>query len=169
MYRMTKVLNNAVQKNNHIQIPALILDKIVNEGQISRIALSKELDVTKTIISKKVNELIANGILIETGKGNNAIGKKEILLDVNKNYKNIFVVDFSKNQLTVGIYNFNKETIFEKTIEYPKPEEIAGILEKIITEHSSKKLIDIAVLSVPTVVRGLRIFTLETNVIDGVY
>ncbi len=169
MYRMTKVLQKSIEKNNHIQIPSLIIDKIVREGEISRIALSKELDVTKTIISKKVNELIANGILVETGKGNNAIGKKEILLDLNRKYKNILVVDFSKNNLTLGIYNFKKETIFEKTVEYPKPEEIAGILEKVITEHSSKKAIDIAVLSVPMIVRGLKVFTLSDSNISGVY
>ncbi len=169
MYRMSKILEKSIQLNSNNYVPALILEKIVKTDGISRARLAKEHDISKTIISKKVNELINNKIIVETGKGNNNLGKKEILLDINKDYKNIFVIDFSKNQLTVGLYDLKKNTIFEKSFEYPKPEEISSILSKIIFENSNTNLIETVIISMPSIVRGLQVFNLNNDEILGVF
>ncbi|MFV0520194.1 MAG: ROK family protein [Lachnospirales bacterium] len=134
-----------------------IMKKIVNSGLISRSNLAKELGVTKTIISKKVNELLNVGFLIEVGKGNNSLGKKEILLDINGKHKNILVIDLSKNRFSFGIYDLKKKEIVYKYMEYPKAEEIGGIFDKIVSDYTDKNLIEVVVFSVPGVVNGLQL------------
>ncbi len=169
MYKLSKNLKNATEINKGDLIPCLVVEKILNEGPMSRVRFAKEFNFSKTLISKKVSELIAKGAVIEQGKGDNNLGKKEILIDINKDFKNIFVVDFSKNKLTIGIYNLKKEVVFEKSIDYPKAEEVLGILSKIVDEQCDKHLIDVAILSMPTVVKGLNIIDDDNRGFDEIF
>lgn len=157
MYEISKTIENKIKDNTNLIVPHMILEKIINDGMISRSSLAKELQVTKTIISKRVNELIADGLLQEVGKGNNSLGKKEILLDLNLKYRNLLVVDFSKNKLTIGVYDMKKGMIYEEAVDMPETEKVRELLETIINTKSNKELIEIVIFSMPTVVDGMKI------------
>ncbi len=131
-----------------------ILKHILKSGGISRADLAQALNSTKTTISKNANELVADEILIETGKGNNQVGKKSILLDINPNIFNFFVINLSGNIFNLGVFNLKNESLFNIEIEMPNVNEITSILEDSIQKSNTSKNITSCILSIPAVVNG---------------
>lgn len=81
----------------------LILDLLIAEGALSRANIAKRINSSKPTVSKNVDELLTDGKLIEVGKSDNSVGKKGILVDVNRHYKYVLGMDLSKNHFRVVI------------------------------------------------------------------
>ncbi len=134
-----------------------IVKHILKSGGISRADLAQALNSTKTTISKNANELVADEILIETGKGNNQVGKKSILLDINPNVFNFLVINLSGNIFNLGVFNLKNESLFNKEIEMPNINEISGILEDAVVKSNTTKTLTSCILSIPAVVHGSKV------------
>lgn len=76
MYR----INNQTMRENNIQI---ILNTIRKEGSISRSDLAARLGLTSPAVTNIVSALIKEGLLVETGRQDSALGRKPILLSIN--------------------------------------------------------------------------------------
>ncbi len=134
-----------------------IVNYILKKGAISRADLALALNSTKTTISKNANELVSEEILIETGKGNNQVGKKSILLDINPNVFNFFVVNLSGNIFNLGVFNLNNESLYNNEINIPDSKEVTALLEEAIEKSKTSKTLTTLILSIPGVVQGTKI------------
>lgn len=125
-----------LKKNNQ----RAIINYIIKNGPISRADLSKKMKISKPTVSTNVAELINMQLLKEIGYSETDIGKKPILVDFDRNYKYVLVLDFisyiSLNKISVAICNLFCETIFIDTIELPK-----GYSSKNIINDVSKDLL----------------------------
>ena len=103
---------------------SVVLDRIKGTNAISRVSLSRELNITQTTINRIVNQLIKEGLVIETGFGESSGGKKPRILkynasrayvigiEVDIDHINIILTDLSAKEMA---YISNK---FEKKIDY---------------------------------------------------
>lgn len=100
---------STIKQNNQ----KIILHLLVNEGPMSRAELAKKMNSSKPTISKNVEELILENKIIEVGKGDNLVGKKGMLLDVNPKYGYVLAIDLSKNMFNAVLANLRNEWIYE--------------------------------------------------------
>lgn len=61
----------------------LILDKIISGGPQSRADLSRHTGLSKPTVSSAIGQLIERGLVRETGRAENAQGRKATLLEFN--------------------------------------------------------------------------------------
>jgi len=94
-----------------------IIDAVIRNEQLSRSALSKELNLSKPTISTNVDKLIEMGILLEQGFGNTTMGKKPIMLSLNSNYRLVMVVDFNQTIPMMYISDLSQRIIAQRKIE----------------------------------------------------
>ncbi len=129
----------------------LILNKIFQEGPLSRSELATALNTTKTTISKNVNELLNKNILLEIGKGNNSLGKKSTLLDFSKDLYNYVFINLAGNTFKFYILDVRGELLF--SAEYTTINKI--IVTDIIQDALAtiNKRINHAILSIPAVIK----------------
>lgn len=62
----------------------LVLETIINKQPISRAAISKELGLTKATVSAIVQDLLSSSLILEVGSDDTSLGRKPILLSLNK-------------------------------------------------------------------------------------
>lgn len=83
----------------------LILREIRTSGQLSRSELAKRLQLSNPSVSKHVDDLIAKGLLIETGSAITDIGRRPIMLQFNGNRGCVAVIDLSSNDARLCVAN----------------------------------------------------------------
>ena len=77
----------------------LVLEKILNEGPISRASIAASLGLTKATVSTIVLNLIEENLIREIGSDNVALGRKPILLEFCKENGNIISIDLGVNSI----------------------------------------------------------------------
>lgn len=97
-----------------------ILDCILECGPLSRADLSKRLKISKPTVSANVNDLIGMDLLQEIGFSETDVGKRPMLVDFNKNFQYILVIDFisfiSRGKVPVAVCNLFCEPQFVETL-----------------------------------------------------
>ncbi len=146
-----KKLPQSVLKTNNKK---KILKYIFTNGAVSKADLATVLGSTKTTISKNANELIEERFIIETGKGNNQVGKKSTLLDINPDVINFFVINLAGNIFNLSIFNLKNENLYHTEIEIPNKNEIYSILESAIEKTNTHKTLTTCIFTIPAVVYG---------------
>ena len=89
----------------------LILSIIKEQGPISRVAIARETNLTKSAISKVVTNLIKRGIVEEVGIGNTSVGRKPIMLKLTTDDYFIVGVGIRRTKVFVGIANLQGNII----------------------------------------------------------
>lgn len=130
----------------------LIFNVLLTDGAMTRANIAKVTGISKPSVSKNVDELISDGIVIESGKDNNSIGKKGTILQVNKDICNLLVIDLSKNKLNIFVTNIVMDTLYEKKISLSDIEKIDCFLNEFKEEISAFK-IGLVSISYPGVVK----------------
>lgn len=87
----------------------LILTQLINNGPMSRAALSKNLGLTKATISAIVQELIDKYLITELGSDNTSRGRKPILLSFNPYCGHSISIDLEYEKLTLMTCYLNGE------------------------------------------------------------
>lgn len=77
----------------------LVLEKILNEGPISRASIAASLGLTKATVSTIVLNLIEENLIREIGSDSVALGRKPILLEFCKENGNIISIDLGVNSI----------------------------------------------------------------------
>lgn len=107
-----------------------ILRVLIEKGQMSRAAISKELDIVRSTVSESVNELIKMSIIEEGKKLNGNIGKKPTPLYFNKNLLYFIAVVISPYGINIAIVNLIGEIISEDFIDYS--DDVNDILDSTV-------------------------------------
>ena len=94
------------EHNNH-----LILKVIYDSDQISRADVARVTKLTRTTVSSAVDELAAQGILVEVGRGQSLGGKPPTLMRVNKDSRHVIGLDLGNEEMRGSIVNLRGEII----------------------------------------------------------
>ncbi len=115
---------------------------IIRKSSVSRAELSRMIGLTRAAITLIVDELIQNGILVETGTAEAEFGRKPILLDLNPDYGYSLGVSILRNGCMIGVFNF-KGALLRKKVVSLKGSFDADVCIKIIIKEL-KKIISVA-------------------------
>jgi predicted NBD/HSP70 family sugar kinase len=111
----------------------LILKKVIEEKDITRIKISKDTGLPKSTISDLVNFLIKKNVLLELKKGESQVGKKPIILELNESYQLILALDIGQVDLIAVVANLKGEILYKiEQKNYPRDDR-QQILDSIIS------------------------------------
>lgn len=84
---------------SHIKLDnqRIMLELLGEKGPMSRAEIAKFLQSSKPTVSKNIEDLLEKGLVVETGKADNLVGKKGTLVDLNHKYGYVLAMDLSKN------------------------------------------------------------------------
>lgn len=114
----------------------LVLETIINEGPLSRAALSKRLGLTKATISAIVQELLDAFYIEEIGNDHTSQGRKPILLSFCQQNGYILALDLGVESTTLMYCNLLGRNcrLFQYKL-HPNKENILPFLTQILESH----------------------------------
>ncbi|MCG7339157.1 ROK family transcriptional regulator [Staphylococcus sp. ACRSN] len=109
-----------------------VLQQIFNNRYISRVQISKNLEINKATISNLLNRLKHKKLVTEVGQGDSTKsgGRKPILLEVNKDFGYTISIDIAYYSLEILYSYFDGETMKHQSIPL-KSNKMSDILEMI--------------------------------------
>lgn len=116
----------------------LVLETIINNTAISRAAIAKYLGLTKATISAIVQELINKKLVIEIGSDDTSLGRKPILLSLNKKAGYVICIDIGVDTISALVADLIGEDCSLKQIKTPK--NATNIVNVLIELIESMKL-----------------------------
>lgn len=116
----------------------LILETIINQASISRAATAKHLGLTKATVSAIVQDLINRKLVIEIGSDDTSLGRKPILLSLNKKAGYVVSIDLGVDTISALVSDLAGEDCSLKQIKTPK--NTYGYVNEIIKLVESMKL-----------------------------
>jgi predicted NBD/HSP70 family sugar kinase len=116
----------------------LVLETIINHTAISRAAIAKYLGLTKATISAIVQELINRKLVIEIGSDDTSLGRKPILLSLNKKAGYVVCIDIGVDTTSALISDLVGEDCSLKQIKTPR--NTSSIVNVLIDLIESMKL-----------------------------
>jgi predicted NBD/HSP70 family sugar kinase len=81
----------------------LIEALIYQQGPISRVGIHALTNLRRSTISLLTRQLLNEGKLIEVGPSDNPLGRKQILLDLNRKFGFLVGVEFDDERITAGV------------------------------------------------------------------
>ncbi|HEU5101482.1 MAG TPA: helix-turn-helix domain-containing protein, partial [Roseiflexaceae bacterium] len=102
---MEYVLEKATRQHTRGHNSRLVLRKIYDAGEISRAALARLTQLTRTTVSEVVAELIDQGLVQEVGQGPVGVGRTPTLLSVVDDARSIVAVDITHREIQGALLN----------------------------------------------------------------
>lgn len=116
----------------------LVLETIINHTAISRAAIAKHLGLTKATISAIVQELMNKKLVIEIGSDDTSLGRKPILLSLNRKAGYVMCIDIGVDTISSLVSDLIGEDCSLKQIKTPK--NTSNIINVLIDLIESMKL-----------------------------
>ena len=116
----------------------LVLETIINQASISRAATAKYLGLTKATVSAIVQDLINRKLVIEIGSDDTSLGRKPILLSLNKKAGYVISIDLGVETISALVSDLVGEDCSLKQIKTPK--NVHKIVDEIVKLIESMKL-----------------------------
>lgn len=106
----------------------------MNSGPISRVAISRHLNISRPTVTEYARELLEEGLIEESGKSESSPtgGKKAILLTLNEKAGYIFSVMIGVRTIRVALTNLNADIIKIKKIPTEEEKGPENIIKKIV-------------------------------------
>lgn len=119
---------------------SIILSKIIECGRISRADLSKITGLNKATISVQVADLLNDNLIYETKLEHNVVGRRPIMLSINKNAGYVLGIDLDYNHIQYTVSNFGGNPVHYDSIslENNNYQEIVQQLVKQIKVYQKK-------------------------------
>jgi predicted NBD/HSP70 family sugar kinase len=76
-------------------------------GPVSRVGIHKLTNFRRNTISDIVRQLLTEGRLVENGRSDNPLGRKQILLELNEEYGSILGVEFDDEVVVAGVMDLH--------------------------------------------------------------
>lgn len=147
-----------------------ILRTIMTVGKTSQKDISNSLKLTQGAVSLICNEMIEEGILVQTGEtaGGCQVGRKQVLVDINYDYKYVIGIDISYGSAEITITNMKADIIKSHTCTFEINMEPSSMLRgissniiKLLWENNIPKTsivgVGVTVLGVVDEVEGISI------------
>lgn len=117
------------------------LNLISRNAGISRADVSRELGLNKVSTSEIVDQLVAEGMVAETGKRQTAAGRRPIGLELQKDRRTVLAVDAGTRNTAVALVNLGGDMLrFERfpTGRTPSPEQMSAMIIKTANKFLSR-------------------------------
>lgn len=95
----------------------LIMDALIVQGTMSRADISRQTGLSKPTVSSAVEHLIERNLVRETGRADNAQGRKATLIRFNEKAYYVCGVDLGATRIRIALSDLNGEIIAYRT--YP--------------------------------------------------
>ena len=144
-FKIKEVVNSELQSKINISI---IFNYLRESSPISRSKISRDLKISSASVSRAVEKLIRKKYVVETGKQKTKMGKKPILLEINREKGCVIGVDLGKERIRVALSDFkgkeklpvSKATKKEELIEIvKKPKSLEKAFKREKTQTISNK------------------------------
>jgi Transcriptional regulator/sugar kinase len=93
---------------------SIVFNYLYSKSLISRAEISRDLNISAPAVSRAINKLIKKSYVVEKEKANTKLGKKPILLDINKNNGFVIGVDLGKENIEIALSNLKNEIILKR-------------------------------------------------------
>lgn len=119
---------------------SLLLQKIIENGMISRAELSKQTGLNKATVSVQVLDLLNEKLIIETQQEHNSIGRRPIILSINGKAGYILGIDldFPLIQFTVTDIAGKPVEVHHLHLDTDNYEKVIDILVQHIKQYEEK-------------------------------
>jgi predicted NBD/HSP70 family sugar kinase len=119
-----------------------ILNLIRDRQNISRSELSQLTGLTRPTVSAIVNDLTAEKIIIETGKGESSGGKRPILLKLNAEYRYVIGIDLGDDYVINGVLcDFCGDIVAQKKLHYENNlDDILKVLKELTRSLAAQSI-----------------------------
>lgn len=130
-----------------------VLEAIRRKGPISRAELARLTALTRPTISTIIQELIADGLVLETGRCRGKRGSPAVQLELNPDGGFAIGLDLDRDHLTAVLIDLGgaaRQTVSQQ-LHYPSPEEaldlMVDVVESVLTEQriARERLIGVGV------------------------
>ena len=88
-----------------------IVNYIINHEATSKVELSKDLNLSMPTVLSNVNELLANGIAVETGEYESTGGRKAKSIGINPSYRYSVGIVITANHVGIVLVNLKYEIV----------------------------------------------------------
>lgn len=131
---------------------------MLNNGNISKAGLSKQLNISMPTVLSNVNELMDKGIVAEMGESESTGGRKAVLIGLKKDYRYALGINITAHHIGMVLVNFCGEIIkqehtrvkFDTDLSYYS--NLAGMAEGFCkTETSLNKILGVGI-SLPGII-----------------
>lgn len=109
---MQKATRQQTKTHNRI----LVLKTIFAQDGLSRADIARHTALTRTTVSEIVNDLIAEGLVTESGPGESPIGKPPIQVHFNADNRQILCADLSREALHGALMNLRGEIVHQQRL-----------------------------------------------------
>lgn len=131
---MTKTIRTGNQELIRDINTQSVIRTIIENGPISRAAISTRLGLTKATVSAIVQVLLDRNLILEIGSDDTKKGRKPILLQISKDCGHIIALDLSSDNITLMTSNLMGENCSLK--QYPHPETERDLVPFLISRIS---------------------------------
>ena len=91
-----------------------ILNYMLNRGNVFKLELAQELNLSMPTVLSNINELMATGLIVEVGESRNTGGRKAHAVGIQKNYRYSLGVDITANHIGIVLVNLGGEVIAQE-------------------------------------------------------
>jgi N-acetylglucosamine repressor len=89
----------------------LIEALVYQQGPISRVSIHALTNLRRSTISSLTRQLLTEGKLVEAGPSDNPLGRKQILLKLNRKFGFLVGVEFDDEQVTAGVMDLEPSVL----------------------------------------------------------
>jgi predicted NBD/HSP70 family sugar kinase len=89
----------------------LIEALVYKQGPISRVSIHAYTNLRRSTISLLTRQLLTEGKLVEAGPSDNPLGRKQILLKLNRKFGFLVGVEFDDEQVTAGVMDLEPSVL----------------------------------------------------------
>ncbi|MCW3791863.1 ROK family protein [Paenibacillus sp. LS1] len=106
----------------------LIMDALITQGTMSRADISRQTGLSKPTVSSAVEHLIDRNLVRETGRADNAQGRKATLIRFNETAYYVCGIDLGATRIRIALSDLNGEILAYRT--YPMVVQAANDLKE---------------------------------------
>ncbi|GJM75866.1 hypothetical protein HMSSN036_80820 [Paenibacillus macerans] len=88
-----------------------VYDRISYLGTVSKADLLNHFSLTSSSMTRLLEEMTSQGLIIVSGLGNSTGGRKPILFQTNPTYRYLFGLEISRIYSTLGLYDMHINTL----------------------------------------------------------
>jgi predicted NBD/HSP70 family sugar kinase len=116
-----------------------ILRFVRKYGPLSRTKIFKKTNISKPTVSRIIDALLDDGIIMETGVGESSIGRRPVNIELNPSARSFVGVNISKNTVSASLVDLCMNVVANRSVSIKGLSEVgrflnlvAGIIEELI-------------------------------------
>jgi predicted NBD/HSP70 family sugar kinase len=126
----------------------LVVNLLRTDGPMSRADLARRTGLAPSALTQRIRDLIDEGLVTETGKGESSTGRPPTLVSLNPNYASAVGVKIERTRLRAARVNLAGTVRARYEIDFdpfPEPLELISLLEKAVEHLNSTRILGVGI------------------------